>query len=48
MVQRLEVEATLPAGAEERFAGYGIMGLPFASGHVLVLRGFPVSLIGPG
>jgi hypothetical protein len=37
----------LPAGGDERFAGYGIMGLPFASGHVLAMRRFPASSIGP-
>jgi len=33
---------------EERFAGYGVIGLPFGSGHVLALRRFPASSIGPG
>ncbi len=33
---------------EEAFSGYGVMGLPFASGHVLGLRRFPASSIGPG
>jgi hypothetical protein len=37
----------LPEGEEDRFAGYGIMGLPFASGHVLAMRRFPASSIGP-
>lgn len=37
----------LPPGDEERFAGYGVMGLPFASGHVLAMRRFPSSSIGP-
>jgi hypothetical protein len=32
----------------ERFRGYGVMGLPFESGHVLGLRRFPMSSIGPG
>lgn len=32
----------------ERFVGYGVMGLPFASGDVLALRRFPASSIGPG
>jgi hypothetical protein len=32
----------------ERFRGYGVMGLPFESGHVLGLRRFPASSIGPG
>ncbi len=27
--------ADLPVREHERFAGYGVMGLPFASGHVL-------------
>lgn len=45
-VKRAE-SATLPDGNEERFAGYGIMGLPFASGHVLAMRRFPASSIGP-
>ncbi|MFE3293709.1 hypothetical protein [Rhodococcus sp. NPDC059234] len=40
---------TLPPGDElERFAGYGVMGLPFASGHCLALRHFAASSIGPG
>jgi hypothetical protein len=38
----------LPGGTEERFAGYGVMRLPFRSGHYLALRHFPASSIGPG
>jgi len=38
----------LPDGTEERFAGYGVMGLPFRSGHYRALRHFPASSIGPG
>ncbi len=38
----------LPDGAEERFAGYGVMGLPFASGHLLAMRRFPATSVGPG
>jgi hypothetical protein len=47
-VQAAEIErhARLPA-AGERFTGYGVMGLPFASGHVLAMRRFPASSIGP-
>jgi len=37
----------IPTGPGERFAGYGVMGLPFASGHVLAMRRFPASSIGP-
>lgn len=42
-----EDEARLPEGTGERFAGYGIMGLPFASGHVLAMRRFAASSVGP-
>ena len=44
----IEREPTLPAGSGERFSGYGVMGLPFRSGHILGLRRFPASSIGPG
>ena len=49
-VQAAEIErrAGLPAGAGDRFTGYGVMGLPFTSGHVLAMRRFPASSIGPG
>lgn len=42
-----EQRPKLPEGGEERFGGYGIMGLPFSSGHVLAMRRFPASSIGP-
>ena len=32
----------------EHFSGWGIMGLPFRSGHILGLRRFPATSIGPG
>jgi hypothetical protein len=48
LVERIEREAELPPGADERFSGYGVMGFPFRSGHVLGLRRFPASSIGPG
>lgn len=35
-------------GDDERFAGYGVMGQPFASGHYLALRHMTASSIGPG
>jgi hypothetical protein len=38
--------AALPAGNDERFNGWGIMGLPFRSGHVLAVRRFPANSIG--
>lgn len=34
-------------GPDERFTGYGVMGMPFASGHYLVLRGMLATSIGP-
>jgi hypothetical protein len=48
IAEALERDSELPSGSEERFAGYGVMGLPFRSGHVLGLRRFPASSIGPG
>ncbi len=48
LADQLESSPSLPAGADERFNGYGVMGLPFASGHVLALRRFPASSIGSG
>jgi hypothetical protein len=44
----VEIDPQLPAGMEERFSGYGVMGLPFASGHVLAMRRFPASSVGYG
>lgn len=43
-----ETLAELPPGPTERFLGYALMSLPFASGHVLGLRRFPVTSVGPG
>jgi hypothetical protein len=48
LVEAIEREAELPQGPGERFSGYGVMGMPFRSGHVLSLRRFPASSIGPG
>jgi hypothetical protein len=44
---RLETAAVLPRGGGERFTGYGVTGVTFASGHVLALRRFVASSIGP-
>jgi hypothetical protein len=46
--QKLENHITLPEGSEERFNGFGVMGLPFSSGHVLALRRFMASSVGNG
>ena len=48
LVESVEHHPALPSGPEERFAGYGVMGVPFGSGHVLALRHFPASSVGPG
>lgn len=44
----VEHHAELGPGEDERFSGYGVMGLPFSSGHVLAMRRFPVTSVGPG
>lgn len=41
-----EADPQLPAGTEERVSGYGIMGVPFSSGHVLGLRRWTASSVG--
>lgn len=46
MALATEEQRTPPPGADERFAGYGVMGLPFASGHYLALRRFPANPFG--
>jgi hypothetical protein len=43
----MEIGATLPSGDDERVLGYGVIGLPFASGHYLALRDFVNSSFGP-
>lgn len=48
LLAEVEANATLPSGTAERFSGYGLMGQPFSSGHVLALRRFNASSIGPG
>ena len=40
--------AILPPGEDERFVGYGVMGQPFRSGHVLAMRRFPQTSLGAG
>lgn len=46
MVEEVEQHAELPQGAEERFSGYGVIGLTFASQHILCLRRWPISSLG--
>jgi hypothetical protein len=47
LAERIE-RLDLPTSGEEIFVGYGIMGQPFRSGHVLALRRFVQTSIGPG
>ncbi|TPG29581.1 hypothetical protein [Mycolicibacterium hodleri] len=44
----LQRNPILWAGSDERATGYGVMGLPFASGHYLALRNMAATTIGPG
>ena len=48
LIHHIEEGASLPSGSNDRFAGYAVIGLPFRSGHVLALRRFPASSLGPG
>jgi hypothetical protein len=48
LVEEIEAAPTLPRGPGERFNGYGVMGLSFTSGHVLAMRRFPATSVGPG
>jgi hypothetical protein len=44
--QHAEDYPVLPAASCERVSGYGVMGLPFRSGHVLGLRRWTASSVG--
>lgn len=44
----IERSPTVPEGDDERFAGYGVMAAPFASGDLLAMRRFPASSLGGG
>lgn len=45
--EALVAEPRLAQGDDERFSGYGVMGMPFASGHYLALRDMVASSVGP-
>lgn len=47
LAQRIEQTPSLPPGPEERFRGYAVLGIGYASGHVLALRRFPHTSLGP-
>jgi hypothetical protein len=46
-VETLQAHPRLPEGDDERFTGYGVMGVPFAGGHYLALRDFVATSVGP-
>jgi hypothetical protein len=46
--RQVEEHPVLPRGEGERVSGYGVMGLPFTSGHVLGLRRWTASSVGDG
>jgi len=46
-VETLRADPRLPDGDDERFTGYGVMGMPFASGHYLALRDMVATSVGP-
>lgn len=48
VVAGLEARPVVPVGSDDRFAGYAILGVRFASGDILALRRFPASSVGPG
>jgi hypothetical protein len=47
MIEAVESSPSLSQSDEERFSGYAVMGLTFRSGHVLGLRKWTASSIGP-
>jgi len=46
-VDAITVRSLLPTGTDERVAGFGVMGLPFRSGHYLAFRHFPAASFSP-
>jgi hypothetical protein len=48
VIAALERGVPVPPGAGDRYAGYGILGVQFASGDLLALRRFPVASSGCG
>lgn len=48
IVDQIEASPAVPVGNGDRFSGYAVLGLPFCSGHVLAMRRFPASSVGPG
>ena len=47
LIDHLEEEKRSGNRSVEHFSGFGVMGLTFSSGHILGLRRFPSSSVGP-
>lgn len=47
VVDAIERDTFVPSGPGDAFSGYAVIGLPFRSGHVLALRRFFASSLGP-
>jgi hypothetical protein len=43
MMAAIERRVKIPRSNDERFSGYGCVGLPFQSGHILCLGRWPAS-----
>lgn len=48
IIEQIEESSLVPEGDSDRFVGYAVIGSPFVSGHLLALRRFPASSLGPG
>ncbi len=48
VIDQMELHPELSPGRDERFTGYGVMASPFDSGHLLAMRRFPATSVGPG
>jgi hypothetical protein len=46
-INAIERDGVVPSGPGDVFSGWGIIGLPFQSGHVLALRRHSLSSLGP-
>lgn len=48
LVAGMEARPLVPDGADDRYSGYAVYGVRFASGDILALRRFPATSVGPG
>lgn len=47
LADQVEQRTGLSSDGAELFSGYGVMAVPFASGHLLAMRRFPFTSVGP-